>query len=150
MTKTIFGRILIVAVLVLMLVLAALPAGAARLPKPPDVTVDIHLDPADNELTFTAEGPAVDDGLMCAAGDEVARMDESRVRKFQLYVRFECELPTGSMEFVNVKLQRRLPIVAGSEIRYLIYQNWGSVYASGKGIAVLDGNHLYRLSGSWK
>lgn len=134
-----FRRVLIAAVAAFLLVAGAAPAGAT-----PPSNVEIEADSLfAGTGVFTASGPAVDDGVICASGDTVdvfskASGNGSKGFNLQVIKLFTCDDESGSF---LVKLQVKV-FLAGpllSSFNWVVTGGDGvytDLHGSGNGIGL--------------
>ncbi len=133
-------RKVIVVLATALMVVMALPAGAAR-------PIGVHIAVETFLLTFTgpftASGPAVDDGLICASGsviDDVNSFTGFTVNGFNYHgiKRFTCDDTSG--EFL-VNVQARIDNRTGTTFNWNVIAGTGAyedLHGAGPGVA-LDG-----------
>jgi hypothetical protein len=125
----------------------ALPTVAAAPPSAVTITSPMHFNDNDfNTGTFTAEGPAVDDGLICASGTVndtrliFAGFQSGRGAQIPVRKTFTCD---GGDQFF-VKIQVHLDFETSTEtFSWVILGGTGayeSLRGSGSGTTISDGS----------
>ena len=132
-------RVLIAAVAAFLLVAGAAPAGAT-----PPSNVDIEADSLfAGTGTFTASGPAVDDGIMCATGDTLdvfskASGNGNKGFNLQVIKMFTCDDDSGSfLVKVQVKVFFEGPLL--SSFNWVVKGGSGGytdLHGSGNGVGL--------------
>jgi len=141
MRKTI---VLISWAMILLLSISASPAGASSPPIAVNFEVETHIFPdgtQPNGGPFTASGPAVDAGMICATGQTIdvflkaAGFRSSRITNFQVIKHFICH--DGSGEF-SLKLQV-LVDWRGDNYNWVIISGTGNyvkLHGTGQGVGL--------------
>lgn len=130
--------ITVAAVTFMLLALAVTPAGATP---PADVAFAVETSIPGDPSPFTASGPAVDDGLVCAAGTVVNASGKATGFSptgfnFQGVKLFMCE--DGSGEFF-VNLQARIDFRKGTTFNWNVLSGTGDyekLHGAGDGVGI--------------
>ena len=133
-------RVLITGTVAIFFVAMAGPAAATP---PSGVNIEVETDLAGAPSPFVASGPAVDDGLICAAGEvidasgKVTGVSQNGFN-FKGIKSFTCD--DGSGEF-SVNLQARIDIRKGTTFHWSVISGTGAyegLLGAGSGVGLND------------
>jgi hypothetical protein len=129
---------------VLVMLALAVPAGADSPPSGVEIVVPGFEGP------FTASGPAVDDGILCATGTAVngdvrgAGFQSNRLFNLTVFKEFTCDDASGS--FV-LKLQVQVNSVRGTSFNWVVVSGTGEyvdLHGRGRGFVAPVDTDIYQ------
>ena len=133
---------LLITIIIMILILSVVPVSASSPPLEVMFEVPTVIPPGGGPFgTFTATGPAVDEGLVCPSGDTIAEFEkvngEQSNKGFNVQVTYVFTCDDGSGQFY-VKLQVRID-QKGDNFNWTILGGNGDyekLHGTGKGIGI--------------